>query len=148
MRTTISILTLILFFSAAFATPVPAPVSNTLETLGVFAVLILLIFISAAWSNIKIIGVVGAFLLILLGIWIYMDGIYYYVGDKMTETATTVYAYNKTNMYEQVSASVVNIAGVTSANLGNLIGLVLVLLGMYALMYYAMGIFGYGGRSE
>jgi hypothetical protein len=164
MATFHSLFILIVLLSTASAAPVLGPVNNSIETLGIFAALILLIFISAAWSNVKIVGVVGALLLLLLGIWIYTDGIYYYVGDKLTETVlftyngtnftnatvntTTVYTYNKTNTYEQVNASIISIAGLPSANLGNLIGLVLVLLGMYSLMYYALGIFGYGGSSS
>lgn len=142
----------LLIMAAVFATPIPAPSSNTVETLGLFVGLIIVIFISSAFSNIKIIGVVGAFLLLLLGIWVYMDGIYYYVGDSTTQSTlyalnttngtTTVYAFNKTALYEKATAPVITIVGLPSADLGNLIGLVLILLGMYGMIYYSGRIFG------
>lgn len=145
-------LSLLLMASIVLATPIPAPATNTIETLMLFVGLILVIFIACAFSNIKIIGVLGAFLLLLLGIWIYTDGIYYYVGDNTSQTTlyalngtnstTTVYSYNKTNLYEKASAPIITITGLPSADLGNLIGLILVLLGMYAMMYYASRIFG------
>ena len=56
---------------------------NTLPVIAAFAGLILLIFIAAALSKIKLIGVVGALLLILLGVWLFTGGIYLETGKNI-----------------------------------------------------------------
>ena len=56
---------------------------NTLPVIAVFGGLILLIFIAAALSKIKLIGVIGALLMILLGIWLFTGGIYLETGRNI-----------------------------------------------------------------
>jgi hypothetical protein len=56
---------------------------NTIPVVLIFGVFILLIFIAAAFSKIKLIGVFGALLLIVFGIWLYVGGIYIEVGKSI-----------------------------------------------------------------
>jgi len=131
---------------AVITTTVPV---NTLPVIAAFAGLILLIFIAAMFSKIKLIGVVGAFLLILLGIWLFTNGIYVETG-KETVSKTDIITVNGSNTTLQyvnesmvISYSLATIppfisaSGASSTDLGNFIGFVLILLGLYGLIYYS-----------
>ena len=135
--------------SGTSTTTVPV---NTAETIGIIVLLILLIFISTILSDIKVLGVVGAVLMLLLGLWISMAGIYYKSGEVNTGKNTVVSIYSNTtnltvkstytnntivNTYDIIQVPLVNIIGVSNATANTLLGLVVVLLGMFAMIYYS-----------
>jgi hypothetical protein len=130
---------------------------NTIDNFLIISLLILLIFLATSLSNIKIIGVVGAILLLLLGIWVLSDNLYYKIGITGVKYQTNSVSYdNSTNVTTMgnivfVNESTVNqyqeiqvpsVAGTAGVKAKDILGLTLLLLGIYATMYYAMGIFG------
>jgi len=104
------------------------------------------------FSEIKVLGVFGAMLMVLLGIWVSTTGIYYKSGEvnagnntiitsvSNTTNTTTISTYvNSTilNTYDTVQVPGVSVIGVPGAEAKTIIGIVVIGLGLFALIYYS-----------
>lgn len=126
---------------------------NTIETLGVLAAICIILFLAAHLTEQRILGVFASLLLLLLGVMIVTDGIAYDVGEiqggantlnansmantsgNLTYTNTSSIEYynvTSTNMYAPMEVPYVDFA--------QTVGLVLLLLSMFGLLYYGLGV--------
>jgi len=124
----------------------PVAKDNTIMMFLIIAALILGIFITTTFSHIKIIGVVGGFVLLILGIWVATASIYFPIGQsgvayQTVLTNSSIVANSTLSMttdYQEIG--VPSLAGVAGVKANNLLGLVLILLGVYAMIYYGMAV--------
>ena len=126
---------------------------NTIEVLSVLFAIILILFIAAQLAEMKILGVFAALLLVLIGVIIYTDGIVYHVGtitggsntvlkgaatnstgnsSYLNETAVTYLNESATNQYAYMSVPYVDF--------GQVVGLVCILLGIFGMLHYGLGV--------
>lgn len=122
--------------------------TNTLENIGLFALLIVLLLIGTYLSNIKILGVFASMLLLIMGIWIAVDGVYIKTGEltggqsgvftnNTTNSTTTWTNQTATNLYSKIE--IPNL--IPSATFGSIVGLACILISMYGMLYFGMKLF-------
>jgi hypothetical protein len=145
--------------------------SNTIETILILAFLILLTLLASVMSDIKVLGVFACVLMFLLGLWIYTDSIYYQSGVQKinnsyknmtlnvtgTNTSTGVRYINITSIYtyDRIETPAIQMVGQAGASIGNLLGLGVILLGLYGAITFGMGLYsqpkkrgGYNGGQQ
>ena len=126
---------------------------NTIEVLSVLAFIILILFLAAQFANMRILGVFASLLLLLMGVMIYTDGIVYKVGDIvggadtaikdstsntsgnttfLNESTTTYKNTTSTNSYAYMTVPYVNF--------GQTVGTILILLSMFGMLHYGLGV--------
>ena len=125
--------------------------TNTVDVLSIIAFIIILLFIAAGFSDMPILAVFASLLLILLGLLITVDGVAYKVGTitggddtahtgGFTNISGNVTYLNETTVTYKNTTSTTAYALMTVPiiNFSQTLGLVLILLGMYGLLTYAL----------
>ncbi len=130
---------------------------NTIDTFLIISLLILLIFLATSMSNIKVVGVVGGILLLLLGMWVITDNLFYKVGvsglkyqtneviNNITTNTTIIGSLiyvndSSVNRYQEIQVPIVG--GTAGIKAKDILGFSIILIALYAIMHYAQGIFG------
>jgi hypothetical protein len=125
--------------------------TNTVDIFEIFAILIILLFIAAQFSNMPILGVFAALLLMLMGIMILTDGIVYKVGAS-TSGDDMVYASGSTNVSGNTTytnETVITYKNTTLTNayakmtvpyvdFSSTLGLILILISMFGILHYSL----------
>lgn len=149
MRNFLLALLMIPMLSAITLTNAPV---NTLPTITIISLLILVIFVACVFMQNKILGVLASIMLIMLGLWVATAGIWYQTGFNTVGATTQIIASanNSTSTYQLINTTkaynfqkieypkILNISAPIDA--GQLLGLITILIGVYGCFYY-------GGRS-
>ena len=135
--------------------------NNTIEVLGVLALIIIILFLAAQLGEMRILGVFASLLLLLLGLLIITDGVVYKVGGitigadneakignyqnvsgnvTLNETSVTRVNETSTDMYAEMSVPYVNF--------NEMLGLVLVLLSLFGMLHYGLGVGKYLNQGK
>lgn len=127
---------------------------NTLEVVGIFTLIIIVLLFAAEFAEMRILGVFASLVLLLLGVIITTDGIVYKVGTiyggtdsslrlgqydtsiaNLTMMNSTTYTYpntTSTDAYAYLSTPYFNF--------GQTLGFILILLSMFLMLHYALGV--------
>jgi hypothetical protein len=127
--------------------------TNTIDVLGVLALIIIILFIAAQFADMRILGVLASLLLVTMGAMVISDGIVYKVGTItggedttstggysnisgnttfMNETAITYKNTTITDSYAKMSVPFVDFS--------QTIGLIFILIGMFGMLHYGLGV--------
>lgn len=119
--------------------------TNTIENIGLFSLLIILLYTGTYMSQIKVLGVFASMLLLIMGIWIAIDGVYMKTGElvgansgmapgNLTNGTVSWSNQTSTDLYSPIEIPVT----APYATFGNVVGLALILLSMYGMIHYGM----------
>ena len=127
--------------------------NNTIDVLIVLAIIIFILFIAAELACMRILGVFASLLLLMLGLMILTDGIVYKVGDITigTDSAAKFGNYhnisgnitlNETSLthLNQTTADMYAEMTVPYVKFNEFIGLVLLLLSLFGMLHYGLGV--------
>ena len=123
---------------------------NSIEVLGVLGILILILFGAATASdNMRILGVFASLIMLMLGIMVYTDGIVYKTGDTSIGTNNVLKSISALNSTTNESATLslnetstnqYSYMTVPYVDFGQFLGTVLILLSMFGMLHYALGV--------
>jgi len=125
--------------------------TNTVDVLSVIAVIIILLYLAGHFGEMPILSVFASLLLIMLGIFISTDGIVYRVGSITggSDQTITGSTSNASGNFTYINGTEVIYKNTTSTNayaymtvpyvnFSQTLGLILILLGMFFLLTYAL----------
>ena len=135
--------------------------TNTVDVLSVLALVIIILFIAASFADMRILGVLASLLLLLMGVMIITDGIVYKVGSITggnnnvvnggytnisgnttfkNESSITYLNTTTTDTYAKMTVPYVDF--------GQTFGLILILLSMFGMLHYGMGVGKFLNQGE
>jgi hypothetical protein len=120
-----------------------------LELVTGFGIFILILVILAETTKKPIVGAIASLVLLVLAMWIFLDGIQYKIGQDIvkTENTTTNSSLNSSTSLSAQTSEVrdiyTDLPSFSIVPMGTLIPLLFVLLSMYGLMNYGMDLFNY-----
>ena len=120
------------------------------EVFGLFGLIVFLLFVFAETQGKTMLGVFASLMMLLLGIWVIVEPIYFKVAEHITGTETTL--KNETNTAGNLTSSSIKTYNVTSnstyvppsdpsftpLSYSGIIGLALVLLSMFGMLHYGL----------
>jgi hypothetical protein len=122
---------------------------NSIETLSVFALVVILLFLAASLADIPILGVFASLLLLLLGILILTNGVVYVSGtitggDIISQAggnSSNFSFLNQTRITQNTTVTnTYSLLSVPYVNFGETLGLSLILLSMFGMLHYGLGV--------
>lgn len=126
---------------------------NTVEVFTVLAVVIILLFLAAQFADMRILGVFASLLLLLMGVMITTDGIVYKVGTitggsdmshkgGSTNVSGNLTFTNSTEVTYKNTTTTDSYAYMTTpyVNFSQTLGLVLILISMFGMLHYGLGV--------
>lgn len=138
----------------AFAFTTTTTPVNTFPTIAIISLFILLLYIASIFMSLKLLGVFAGLLTLLLGVWVAVAGIYYQTGYDTVGATTqlSVSVNNTTSTYQYVNVTKAYnfqkvqypsiISNWAPVDAGQFLGLLTILLGIFACLYYGGRIYG------
>ena len=116
------------------------------ETFTFFGIFTLILFIFAELGKHKIIGVMASLLLIMAGIWIGADNITFNTGSTTTISETSIVVDNTTTIDKNETLTLTSAPltiPYTPVAFNILLALVLISVGLYGMLFYALNLLAF-----
>jgi hypothetical protein len=127
---------------------------NTVDVIGILAIIIIILYIAAQFADMRILGVFASLILLLTGLLIMANGVAYKAGSiysggdtfanisasmnvsgNVTYTNTTSIIYKNTTTTDTYA-----IMTVPYVNFSQTLGLILILISMFGMLHYGLGV--------
>ena len=124
-----------------------------MEVFEIFAIIIIILFLAAQFADMRVLGVFASLLMLLMGVMIITDGIVYKVGSMTSGEDTIVKDSfsNTSDNFTYLNESAITYKNTTLTNayakmtvpfvdFSQTLGLILILLSMFGMLHYGLGV--------